>query len=68
MAAFNDFNGVPCTCNKYLLKDVLRKQLGFDGVVISDKSRCGADTAQCATMLRMRLTLRSMQDRHYYGV
>jgi beta-glucosidase len=36
MAAFNDFNGVPCTCNKYLLKDVLRKQLGFDGVVISD--------------------------------
>lgn len=36
MAAFNDFNGVPCTCNRYLLKDVLRKQLGFEGVVISD--------------------------------
>lgn len=36
MAAFNDFNGVPCTCNKYLLKEVLRKQLGFEGVVISD--------------------------------
>lgn len=36
MPAFNDFNGVPCTCNKYLLKEVLRNQFGFDGLVISD--------------------------------
>ena len=36
MPAFNDFNGVPCTCNTYLLQDVLRKELGFEGVTISD--------------------------------
>lgn len=36
MAAFNDLNGVPCTVNKWLLKEVLRKQLGFNGFVISD--------------------------------
>ena len=36
MPAFNDFNGVPCTCNTYLLQDVLRKELGFKGVTISD--------------------------------
>ena len=36
MSAFNDLNGVPCTVNNYLLTDVLRGQLGFNGFVISD--------------------------------
>lgn len=36
MTAFHDFNGVPCTGNEYLLKTVLRENMGFDGVVISD--------------------------------
>lgn len=36
MPAFNTINSVPCTGNKWLLDDVLRKEWGFDGVVISD--------------------------------
>lgn len=36
MAAFNDLNGIPCTMNSWLMKDVLRKRLGFDGLVVSD--------------------------------
>lgn len=36
MAAFNDLSGVPCTTNSFLLKEVLREQLGFDGFVVSD--------------------------------
>ena len=36
MAAFNDLSGVPCTTNGFLLKEVLRGQLGFKGMVISD--------------------------------
>ena len=36
MPAFTDFNGVPMTANKDLLRDWLRGRLGFDGVVISD--------------------------------
>lgn len=36
MAAFNDLSGVPCTTNKWLLQDLLREELGFDGFVISD--------------------------------
>jgi beta-glucosidase len=36
MTSYNSIDGVPCTSNKYLLDDVLRKQWGFNGVVYSD--------------------------------
>lgn len=38
MPAFNDINGVPCTVNTWLLRDILRKKWGFDGLVISDSN------------------------------
>jgi beta-glucosidase len=36
MSAFNDLNGVPATANEFLLKEILRKEWGFDGFVVSD--------------------------------
>lgn len=36
MAAFNDYNGVPCTVNPYLLRKVLKRDYGFEGFVVSD--------------------------------
>lgn len=36
MASFNDVNGVPATANKWLMTDVLRKQWGFNGFVVTD--------------------------------
>ncbi len=36
MVSFNEINGVPATANKWLLTDVLRKQWGFNGFVVSD--------------------------------
>ncbi len=36
MADSGSINGVPATASHYLLTDVLRKQMGFRGVVISD--------------------------------
>ena len=36
MAAYNSLDGVPCSCNKWLLIDVLRKEWGFQGFVVSD--------------------------------
>ena len=36
MTAFNEINGIPATGNEYLLKDVLRGELEFDGFVVSD--------------------------------
>lgn len=36
MASFNEIDGVPATANKWLLTDVLRKQWGFKGFVVTD--------------------------------
>lgn len=36
MASFNEIDGVPATGNKWLLTDVLRKQWGFGGFVVTD--------------------------------
>jgi beta-glucosidase len=36
MTSFNDLDGVPATGNPFILKDVLRKDWKFDGVVVSD--------------------------------
>ncbi|UII27371.1 glycoside hydrolase family 3 C-terminal domain-containing protein [Fulvivirga maritima] len=36
MCAYNATNGEPCCSNKYLLQDLLRKEWGFDGHVVSD--------------------------------
>lgn len=36
MASFNEVDGVPATGNKWLMTDVLRKQWGFGGFVVTD--------------------------------
>ncbi len=36
MAAFNEVDGIPATANKWLMTDVLRKQWGFGGFVVTD--------------------------------
>lgn len=36
MASFNEVEGVPATANKWLMTDVLRKQWGFNGFVVTD--------------------------------
>lgn len=41
MTSFNEFNGVPATANNYLLQEVLRKQWGFQGMVVSDWQSIG---------------------------
>ena len=36
MTSFNDNDGIPCSANKFILTDVLRKEWNFDGLVVSD--------------------------------
>ena len=52
MASFNSWNGVRLHGHKYLLTEVLKNQMGFDGFVVSDwnahKFVEGCDLEQCA--------------------
>lgn len=41
MTAFNSLEGVPATANKPLMRETLRKELGFEGVLISDWASVG---------------------------
>ncbi len=41
MSAFNSLNGVPSTANPFTLKQVLRKEWGFRGLVVSDWNSIG---------------------------
>lgn len=36
MTSFNEINGIPATANKWLLTDILRKEWGFTGFVVTD--------------------------------
>jgi beta-glucosidase len=36
MPSFNSLNGIPSTVNSWLMQDILRKEWGFDGMVITD--------------------------------
>lgn len=40
MSAYNSINGVPCAQNRWLLTDVLKREWGFDGQVVSDWGGC----------------------------
>lgn len=38
MPGHQDFNGVPCHMNSWLIDDILRNELGFDGFIVSDNN------------------------------
>ena len=41
MTSFNDNDGVPSTANTFVVKDVLRGEWGFDGLVVTDWDSMG---------------------------
>ena len=41
MAAYNALDGLPCSAHKWLLTDILRKEWGFKGFVVSDYGSVG---------------------------
>ncbi len=45
MVSFNEIDGIPATGNKWLLTDVLRKQWGFKGFVVTDYTGISEMTA-----------------------
>jgi beta-glucosidase len=45
MTAFNDVDGIPATGNRWLLTDVLRRDWGFKGMVVTDYTAINEMTA-----------------------
>jgi beta-glucosidase len=45
MTSFNEINGIPATANHWLITDLLRKQWGFQGFVVSDYTAISELTA-----------------------
>lgn len=41
MTAFHDLNGIPCTGNKRIMTELLRNEMNFDGVLVSDARSVG---------------------------
>jgi beta-glucosidase len=41
MSSFNSINGVPATANPFTLTEILRREWGFDGMVVSDWGAVG---------------------------
>lgn len=61
MTSFNELNGIPATANAFLLQQILRKEWGFDGVIVSDYDSVGeliyhgiAEDHKEAALLSMR--------------
>lgn len=62
MPGHQDYNGVPCHMNSWLLNDVLREELGFEGFILSDNNDVGrletmhfiAETRAEAAMLGLK--------------
>jgi beta-glucosidase len=55
MAAYNKVNGTPMTEHAYLLKDVLKGEWGFDGVVTSDWHAARSTTATALAALDLAM-------------
>lgn len=41
MSSFNIVEGIPATANKWLISDLLRKEWGFDGLLVTDYNSIG---------------------------
>ncbi|MDB5971253.1 MAG: glycoside hydrolase family 3 domain protein [Hydrocarboniphaga sp.] len=77
MPAFTDLAGIPMTAHKALLRDYLRDQLGFDGVLVSDYNAIGelmrhgvaADLADAAALaLKAGVDIDMMADGYRKGL
>ncbi|WP_174582026.1 glycoside hydrolase family 3 N-terminal domain-containing protein [Candidatus Methylacidithermus pantelleriae] len=61
MAAFVSLNGIPAVANQKLLRDLLRKQLGFQGVIVSDWGALGELTIHGVAKDRVEAAFKALR-------
>lgn len=67
MAAYNLFRGTYCCENTWLLDEVLRNQLAYDGVVISDWGANHSTEAAALAGLDIEMSVTDDFDDYYFG-
>lgn len=65
MGAYNKLNGEHCCTSKKLLNDVLRKQWGFDGVIVSDWGGVHDTELAVESALDVEMDVTYEFDKHY---
>lgn len=60
MSAFNDISGVPATCNRYILTEILKEHWGHDGFVVSDWNAVQQLVSQGVAADRKEAALRAL--------
>ena len=67
MATFNSWNGVKTHGNKYLLNDILKDRMGFDGLVVGDwnghEQIEGCSVANCSQVINAGVDLVMVPER-----
>lgn len=67
MASYSSFQGLPMHAHKYLLTDILKGQLGFDGLVVSDWHALGhvdgCTRDNCSTAINAGVDMLMVPDR-----
>ncbi len=67
MNAYNLFEGVHCSANKRLLNDILRKEWGYDGTVISDWGSVHSTKETSEAGMDLEMSVTSNFDEYYFA-
>lgn len=72
MTAHNELNGVPCHANEWLIQDILRKEWGFKGWIVSDwmdiEHLCDLHHIAADNKDAFRQAIEAGLDMHMHGV
>lgn len=67
MNAYNLFEGVHCSANKRLLKDILRDEWGYDGAVISDWGSVHSTKATAEGAMDLEMSVTADFDNYFFA-
>lgn len=67
MNAYNLFEGVHCSANKRLLKDILRDEWGYDGAIISDWGSVHDTKVTAAGAMDLEMSVDPKFDDYYFA-